>query len=276
MTCRIWTMVLAISLAAMFCCTPRCCASSFHPVDTTYLAKIETKTRQLLNAVEHLQQEIVEELSGVKEKQLFQKVDQVLLDLTKMEKLLSNTASVREDLYKQFDSLDGKVANLRKAVPELATKHPILLRGAEGIRILTDDLYFAVSEGDASPERFRQVLARQARVMSDVIKKLSRAAQYAVGDTSGRGELLADMQKLAEICATFETVVAIRKDLEEYRKGFLTLNDAWARVVQGMSLLPQTENVYLLRTALRADSIHERLFRALEIKGKRPVLTIRI
>ncbi len=112
--------------------------------------------------------------------------------------------------------------------------------------------------------------------MTDVTKKLSRAAQYAFGATTGRGELLADMQKLAEACANFEAVVATPTDREKYGNAFSALNDAWRRVVQGMSLLPQTENVYLLRTALRADSIHERLFRALKIKGKRNALTIRI
>jgi len=112
--------------------------------------------------------------------------------------------------------------------------------------------------------------------MSDVAKKLSRTAQYALGDTPGRGELLADMQKLATACGTFEAVVATPTDLEKCRKEFSTLNEAWQRVVQGISLLPPTGNVYLLRGALRADAIHERLFRALEIRGKRPALTIAI
>ena len=43
-----------------------------------------------------------------------------------------------------------------------------------------------------------------------------------------------------------------------------------------LSLLPSTENVYLLRLAVRADAIHQRLFQVLQIKGKRPELTIRI
>jgi len=68
--------------------------------------------------------------------------------------------------------------------------------------------------------------------MSDVAKKLSRTAQYALGDTPGRGELLADMQKLATACGTFEAVVATPTDLEKCRKEFSTLNEAWQRVVQ--------------------------------------------
>ena len=73
----------------------------------------------------------MEELSAAKEKQLFQKVDQVLLELAKMEKLLESVTPAREDLYKQFDSLDGKVTALQKAVPELAPKLPALLRSAD-------------------------------------------------------------------------------------------------------------------------------------------------
>jgi hypothetical protein len=276
MTWRFWTMVLAISTATMFFFAPICLASSYQAVDKTYLAKVETKIRQVSDAVEQLQADIVEELSGVKEKQLFRKVDQVLYELAKLEKLLGKPTPAREDLYKQFDSIDGKVTALRKVVPELAPKHALLLRGADRIRARTDDLHFVVSEGDASPDRFRQVLARQAKGMSDVANNLSRAAQYALGDIPGRGELLVDMKKLAEACGKFETVVATPTDLENCRKDFSTLNDAWQRVVQGIGLLPPTENVFLLRLAIRADSIHERLFRALGIKGERSVMTIRI
>jgi hypothetical protein len=274
MTWRFWTVVLAMATAMVFFFAPPWPASSFQAVDKIHLAKIETKTRQLLDAVEHLQGDIVEELSGVKEKVLFQKVDQVLHELAKMDKSLRTPTPTREVLYKQFDSIDGKVTVLRKAVSEQAPKHPVLLRDAERIVTLTDDLHYVVSQGDVSPLRFRQVLARQARAMSDVAKKKSLAAQYALGDKPGRGELLVDMKKLVEACKSFETVAASPADLEKCRKEFATLNDAWGRMVQGISLLPPNENIYLIRGASRADIIHERLFRALEIKGERPFMAV--
>ena len=111
---------------------------------------------------------------------------------------LFTTTTPREDLYKQFDSLDDQVTGLQKAMSELSAHHPTLpARARDDLRVLTDDLHFIVSEGDDSPERFRQVLARQAKAISDSAKKLSRTAQYVLGETSGRGELLGDMQRLA-------------------------------------------------------------------------------
>jgi hypothetical protein len=255
---------------------PHCRASSLQAVDKNYLAKVEAKTGQLLDAVELMQRDIVEQLSGVKEKQLFQKADQVLHELTKMEKLSGKPTAEREDLYKLFDSIDSKVAILAKAAPESASKHLLILRGAERIRTLTDDLHYVVSQGDDSPLRTRQVISRQAKVMSSATKQMSLTAQYALGATPGRGELLDAMKTLADACVVFEKVATTSADLEKCRKEFAPLNDAWRRVVEGMSLLPPTENVYLIRSAVRADAIHERLFRTLNIKGERPFVTIRI
>ena len=276
MTRRFWTIVLAISAAVVFFFAPRCMASSFQAVEKDQLNKIETKTLQLSDAVEHLQEDIAEELAGVKEKQLFQKADQVLHELVIMDKLLGKDSPAREDLYRQFNVIDGKAMALRKAVPEFAAQHPILQRDADRIRTLSDELHAIVSEGDVSPERFREVLIRQARVMSDVTKTLSHTAEYALSDAMGCGELLADLQKLARASEKFEKALEIPMDIEKCRKEFSSLNDAWGRVVLGMSLLPPKENVFLLRGALRADAIHARLFQVLKIKGERSALTIRI
>jgi hypothetical protein len=249
-------------------------ASSFQAVDKDQLAKIETKTHHVSDALEHLQEDIVEELTGVKEKQLFQKADQLLHELTKMEKLLKSNTLTRQDLYKQFDSIDSKEMVLRKAMPEYADKHPILSRDTARIHTLMDDLHFVVSQGDISPERFRQVLTRQAKAMSDVTNKLSRTAGYALGDELGRGELQANLQKLAQASEKFEKTLVTSMDLEKCRKEFTSLNDIWRQVVLGMNLLPPTESVFLLRGASRADSIHERLFELLKINGERPALII--
>ena len=275
MKMRLWTVVLATSVALISVFAPRCSAAPDQTLEKNQLAIVEQKTSQLVKAVENLQEDIVEELSGVKEKQLYHTVDLVLHELTKMEKMLGKGAVTREDLYKQFDSVDSQVAILRKVLPELAPKQPVLLRGAERIRFLTVDLHFVVSQGDTSPERFRQVLVRQATALGDVTNKLSATAQYALGVDPGRGELLVAMQKLAEASRNFEKVAGTTADLEKCRKEFSALNEAWQQVVRGVSLLPPKENGYLLRGANQADAIHERLFRLLQIKGDRSALTIR-
>ncbi len=220
MISRFWTMFPAILATVLLSLAPRSWASSLQVVDTKYLAKVEAKTRQLLDAVELLQQDVVEELSGVKEKQLFQKADQVLHELTKMEKLSGKPTAAREDLYKLFDSIDSKVANLAKAAPESAAKHLLILRGAERIRTLTDDLHYVVSQGDDSPLRTRQVITRQAKVMSSATKQMSVAAQYSLGDIAGRGELLDAMKTLVDACVAFEKVTTTSADLEKCKKEF--------------------------------------------------------
>jgi hypothetical protein len=276
MISRIGTTVPAILVAVLLFLAPNCRVSALQAVDKNYLANVQAKTRQLLDAVELLQQDVVVEMSGGKEKQLFQKADQVLHELTKMEKLTGKPAAAREDLYKLLDTIDSKVAILAQAASESAPKHLLIVRGAERIRTLTNDLHYVVSQGDDSAVRIRQVITRQAKVMSSATKQLSLAAQYALGATPGREELLDAMKKLADACSVFEKVTATSADVEKCSKAFAPVNEAWRQVVQGISLLPPTENVYLIRTAVRADSIHERLFGALNIKGERPFVTIRI
>src|ERR1022692_1952383 len=118
MISKIWTLFPAILAVMPLFLAPHCRASSLQAVDKNYRAKVEAKTRQLLDAVELLQQDVVEELSGVKEKQLFQKADQVLHELTKMEKLSGKPTAAREDLYKLFDNIDSKVTVLAKVATE--------------------------------------------------------------------------------------------------------------------------------------------------------------
>lgn len=274
MTSKCRTTVVAMLFSTMLLFVPHGFALAQQGVDKDSL---ETKTRQLSDAVEHLQADIVEDLTSVKEKQLFRIADQVLHDLAKMEKLLGKRAPAREELYQHFDKIDADVELLGKAVRELVPqRYLLIIRGAQRVHILTDDLHYAVSKGDASPMRVRQVIARQARAMTEAAKKLSLAAEYALGGTPGRGELLVDLKKLAEACKPFEAVAATTQDLEKCKKEFVNLNDAWQRVVHGISLLGPTENAYLIRSAVRADTVHERLFRIFGIKGERPQVTIRI
>ncbi len=271
-----WLLPMAVAFFAAMIAAPRALSQPLQQVDRNYVAKIDAKIRQVSNAVELMEQDIVAELVGTKEKQLFQKVDQVLHESSKLEKVLESPAPNRRSIYMQFDSLDTKVSGLVRAVPELAPKHLLIQRGAERIRSLMDDLHFVISQGDNSPARLRQVLTRQAKAMRSAAQQMSMTAQYALATSPGRGELLAEMKKLVTACKPFEEITATRADLEKCRKEFTALNNTWSRVVEGISLLPPAENVYLLRGALRADLVHERLYRALEIKGERPHVTIRI
>src|ERR1019366_6088725 len=123
MISRIWRMIPAISAVALLFLTSRCLATSPQAMEKKHLAQVEAQTYKLSDAAELLQHSVVEELSGVKEKQLYQKIDQLLHDLTKMEKLSRKPAPAREDLYKLFDNIDSEVTLLAKAVPESAPKH---------------------------------------------------------------------------------------------------------------------------------------------------------
>jgi len=225
--------------------------------------------------VESLQEDIVEELAGEKEKALFRLADQTQSELDLLDKTLVDKNPTREALYKQGDRVDTKIIALVNAISELSPKRPALAREVERIRVQSDDLHFVLSAGDETKERQRQVLVRQAKSMKSVAKQFAVSADYAILDRPGRAPFLDAVKKFAEQCESFEKSAG-DSELDLCKKEFSTLTEGWGQVVQGFLKLSPKEDYYIARQGFRLDEYHRRLFELLKIPGKRPVLIMKL
>jgi len=237
------------------------------------LASIQEATRELDREVESLQ-DILAELDGEKERTVYRLADAVLTEVEGFQKFLKPDIS-RDRLYKAFDELDRKLQGLLKAAKERGPEQRLLRRPAVKVRSATDHLHYAVSVGDTSESRTKQVMERQTQGLVDAAQDLDKAAENSLSAIPGRTVLAGDLHKLAEATEHFHKGLAAGQDRAELRKQFAAVNEAWERAIQGMKNLKAGDHMYLLRAAGRFDRLHERVYRVLGIKGERPQLIIR-
>jgi hypothetical protein len=243
-------------------------------VSEQYLAEVRKTVEQLTRDLELFQGTVIDELSGKQQRDLYRQADAVLDESAAFQQSLK-TGGSRDELYRRFDQMDAKLHALIEAVRALGTGQRALQRAATYVQAADDQLHFALSAGDTSEARTRQVVERQARALTAAAHELKQAASYALGGVPGRGALVGDVTKLAEAAEAFQKGLGGPADRKGMQESFAEVNAAWERVIQGLNGLPPHENVYLLRSAFRVDRFHERLYRLLGLKGDRPQLSIR-
>jgi hypothetical protein len=117
-------------------------------------------------------------------------------------------------------------------------------------------------------------LKRQARAFATATQDLQRTVKTAVGAEAGRAPLIDNCAQLALAAERFEKSLQNEGNLKQRQKDFADVDKVWSRIAIGLELLKPAENVTLLKSAFAADRIHENLYRLLEIKTKRPGLSV--
>jgi hypothetical protein len=275
MSIRRQPAVFALLVVGTWSTTLGLAADPDGPVTPAYLAAVRKSAEKASTLVEDLQDDIVDELAGDKERTVFGSADASLIELELLGQVLAEKAPTREAVYKQFDRVDAKVAALVKAILDRSPKRPALARQAERLRAQSDELHFALSTGDVSAERQRQVLGRQAKSMTSAAKRFAVAADYALLDRPGRAPFLDAVKAFAERCEAFDKVAA-GGDLDASKKEFSPLTEAWGRVVDGFLKLSPKEVYHIARGGFRLDRYHRQLFELLKMPGNRPVLSIKL
>jgi len=242
-------------------------------VSKEYLTIVKVETRYLVRAVERLQETIIEELSGRKERKVYRQADEVLSLLVDFERAL-DAATSRKRLYARFGALDAKVHELLEAVQKEAKDVRALRREASRVDAADEELHFVLSAGDTTAQRVQQVFKRQARRLVSAAKELEETAQYALSKAPGDVSP-GDFRKLVEAATHFQRSVEAGVEREQLRKDFQDVDHAWQRTVEVMKRIKPRENLYLVRSAAQLDRLHERIYRLLGLKEKdRPRLII--
>jgi len=239
-----------------------------------HLREVRAAAHQLIRDLEELQNVIVSDLSGIKERTLYRQADSALREALAFEEGLK-TAVSRAELYKRFDQMDPKLHVLFKSVEALGAGERGVRRALHQVHATDDHLHFVLSAGDTSQERKQQVIARQAQALAAVAQELKQTANYSLGENPGGAVLIDGLKAFAQAAEVFQKRAADKNDLKILQGAFGDVNKAWHKVTEGLKQLPPGENVYLLRYAVRVDQLHERLFRLLDLPGDRPGLILR-
>jgi hypothetical protein len=241
--------------------------------ETLYLASALADANTLLRSLEYLEQDLIEELSGRKERTLYRQAEAALGAAEAFRRALKPEVS-REKRFEAFDEMDRKVHGLLKGVRALGAKERALQRAADRVQAADEQLHYTLFGSDLARARPGQVLHRQGEALVLATRDLERVARYALGATPGRGVLEAELSKLHKAALAFTERAERAAERKDLRRDFAEVDRLWERVSQQMRQLPPREHYYLLRSAGRVDQLHERLHRLLGIEGKRSGLVV--
>lgn len=243
-------------------------------LSTDQLITVRENVRQLTRDLEQLTEAITERGKDDKKPSVYRQAEQVLGELAALEQEAKPGAD-RKELYQRFGKIDSSLHDVLEVVHAIGKGDKAIQRTVVYVQASDAELHFALSAGDSSDAQIPAVVARQSRALVLACRRLNTLAKPALGDVQGRGELETDLQKLFEAAEAFQKTTEIPHSQQQLREAFRPVNQAWDRVVRGLQGLPAKENFFLLRSALRVDQLHERLYRLLGLEGERPRLIIR-
>jgi hypothetical protein len=239
-----------------------------------YLTAVRAAAQTLVRQVERLQEDIIADLGGQKERTLYRQADEVLGEAERFQRSVKSGAS-HPALYKAFNALDLKQEALLKAVRAAGKNAPGLTRSAARITAAAGELHYALSTGDTAEGQTRQVMRRQAEALGAAVRDLGQTAHYALAASADRDTLEVNLRKLTEATERFQKSLTKKAGRRQLQDEFTRLGHAWKLVSAGLNRLPVRENIYLLRGAARVEHFTTRLYQLLGLKGEGPQLSIR-
>ena len=235
--------------------------------DRHYLSGAQEQVRRLISEVEHLQEDVVAELGARKERKLYQMTDDALSDLRHFNRSLK-AGYKREHLYEDYARADRKLHELLDAVRALGDDYRVLQRDAQRVRQADQQLHHALSIGDTSDGRGREVVQRQTQALLAEAREFQRVALYALADNREGEHVRGSIGKFTEAVEHAARSLDKGYNRDHVRTDFAAVAKAWNHVVEHLNALsPPEGNNYLRRRAQSVEVIEDQLRRQLGIDG---------
>jgi len=236
--------------------------------DRDYLVGIQERARVLNQELEHFQEDIIAELDGRRERDLYRLVDAALAQLRQFRRSL-RAGATREQIYADFGQMDRRLHELDEAVPARAGDHRSLLRSLARVQRADQQLHYALSQGDAGEQRGQEVLPRLVRALAMEGRELQRTARYVLAESGRNAGLVQSSEAFVDVAERLQKSLHEKLDRERLRREFTDLDKTWGRVARDMNQLPGAESGYLRARAQRVDALQEQLHQQLGLRTER-------
>jgi hypothetical protein len=241
-----------------------------------YVDSIRDQARTLADEVERFQQDVTLTLRGEKERELYDNADEVLQYLRQFRRSLRGGAT-REQVYRDFDKMDRRLHELIDAGRERIREQPVLQRDLARVEAADNQLHYALSQGDTTPERGRDVIRRRAADLYSDAQDFQRTADYALSSNRAAGQIRDAARAFVDSADHFRKDVERGAERDHMRREFGEVERAWGAVAEGLNRLsPYEGNSYLRSRALQLDSEIDALHRLLEMEGNRPRILMQL
>jgi hypothetical protein len=242
------------------------------PVEGDYLTGVQAAARQLAFEVERFQEDVVVELGGRRERELYRRADDVLGDLRRFQRGLRPGAT-RGRLYGEFHRLDRQLHDLLEEVRALGRDQRALLRVAARIEQADQQLHYALFRGDTTEDHGSQLLVRQLRALRLEARELERTARYALAGNRPGERLADDLDAFAVAVEHLVKSAETGAGRDHLRRDFAAVDRAWQQVTTSANRLPPLPGTVFLRSrAQQVDNLLDRVYDQLGLRGERPRL----
>lgn len=265
MRCKqVWIAVLALTAW----CGSTMTLKAESTISKAQREKAKESIRELSDELNRLQEDIIEDMEGKERFSLYGRVDRLEGNLDSLRRKLASQSG-RVEIYKAFDKIDTEIHALMQVGRDANFRS--IRQSAKRVYFADLELHYVLSLGDTSPGRRLDVLQRQAKAFAQTTDQIQSTIVLAL-----KAKVPAGVDKLAQHAKKFEKMVSKLTVIDPAKREFAALNRQWILLTKELAKLPPRQNRYLLRTAVRLDTLHKRLFELLKMPGERQVLTIQI
>jgi len=216
----------------------------------------------MINALYYLQDTIVDYSLPEQQRGLYQQANGVINDLATYRKFLL-TKAPREDLYFEYTKVEVKFRALMQVIDGLGPVDRPIKRSAEKVRAADNELHYALSAGDGTSSRIKQVLQRQSRALLAATQSLDRVVPFAAPD---RKALVKDMKTLTQATKDFEKLATGKSDPAAVKAAFADVVKTWEPAAAALNKLPFEQTLHLMSQSVRVDNLQDRLFHLLNAR----------
>jgi hypothetical protein len=230
-------------------------------VDRAYADGVLEAARRLEFELERVGEDILSELEGDARRSLHSQAIELQQAARELQQATqARSGSSRAALYRNYDELERGLETLAAELRKLPPEQRVLMRASFHLEQAARTLHHALSVGDTSPERTREVGVRQCAAFLGELAELRRAVRYAAPEGKSRRQAEDLLDSLAEDVERLGNLYK-EESATVVRKAFLSVSRQWTDLREKLSLLAATGEVraYLQMREARSQAVFERL-----------------
>ncbi len=238
------------------------------PEPPAYLEHVRSQADRLVIELERFQQDIVDELRGVKDRDFYRRVDPVLHTVEQFRAALKSDVP-RHELYRHYRQMDAALQDLLKGLHAQAPAQRVFQRDDGRIRQADESLLTALSEGDDSEKQTAHVVRHQVEALAIAAGELYRTGTYALRvNQPARPTVEGDLMRLSESSERLQQELGKGYDRQRLSKFLRSVDEDWNRATQALGALPPEKNAFLFNRARRVEQLLHELRRRLGLGGE--------
>jgi hypothetical protein len=241
------------------------------PVERAYGPAAQQAAGQLLAELDSLRNHVRHALAGPAQQDVGRRADASRELGLRLYRVLGANAG-RPQIYESHRALDNALNDLFATAQRVAPGDRELQRRVLHTRSADEQLHAALSQGDASEERRRELLRRQADVL------VSLADDFAAEAGAGRPEpgarpLARESRQLAEAATRFRRTLDQTPTLEAASRAFTPVLREWGDAQTALDALPYGDTADLRARAARVGQVVNTIIRVFSPAAPPPANT---